>query len=240
MASLTLIQMLQEFSKRRGLPVPVIGVASQDDQTVQLIGLLNEVLEDLTTRYVGQALQKVAVWAQLGTESQGLMSVLAPFGFKWMINETFWDRDQRLPVFGPKDSVEWQTLKATPLTGPYLQYRIQGDELLLNGSITAGHTMAFEYASDWAVQAADLVTFKPFFTVDTDVSVFPTSVLLAGLNWRWRLEKGLKYAETFRDYEGKVADFNGHDGTKPTLNMNGGGCGYQPGIFVPTANWPLP
>jgi len=236
----TLLQLIQQFSARRLLPAPTIGVASQDDQILQIIGLMNEVLEDLTTRYVGTGLQKVATWTSTATEDQGPITTLAPFGFKWMINDTFWDRDVRLPVFGPKSPQEWETLKATPMTGPYLQYRIQGGNLLFNGGgIPAGHTMAFEYASDWAVRAADLITFKPWFTADTDTCLFPDNLLLSGLNWRWRLEKGLSYAEAFRDYEAKVADFNGHDGSKSEISMDGGPNGWQPGIWVPTANWNL-
>ena len=236
--SQTLLAMLQEFSARRGLPRPAIGVASQDDQVLQLVGLLNEVMEDLTTRYVGTALQKTATWASTGVESQGTLDALAPYGFKWMINETFWDRTQRLPVFGPVSPSDWETLKATPMTGPYLQYRMKEGELLLNGTLAADHTMAFEYASDWAVKSATDV-YKLLFTADTDTSVFPNNVLMAGLNWRWRNEKGLKYGEEFAAYERAVADFTGHDGTKPTISMNAENQGYKPGIYVPAGNWDI-
>lgn len=237
--SSTLLQLMQKFCLRRLLPKPAIVMASQDDQTLQLVELLNEVLEDLTTRYVGTALQKSTTWASLGTESQGVLTTLAPYGFKWMINETFWDRTARLPVFGPKTASEWETLKATPLTSPYLQYRIQGGELLVNGgALPVGHTLAFEYASDWSVY--DGAAYKASFTADTDTNVYPDSVLLAGLNWKWRLEKGLDYAEAYRTYEAQLADFTGHDGTKSVISMEGDAAGYQPGIFVPTANWPLP
>jgi len=237
--SISLLAMLQEFSARRGLPRPAIAVASQDDQILQLVGLLNEVLEDLTTRYVGTALQKTATWASTATENQGLLETLAPSGFKWMIDETFWDRTKQLPVYGPRNPQEWELAKATPMTGPYLEYRIQEGSLLLHGVPEAGHTMAFEYASDWSVKPVT-GAYKPFFTLDTDISTFPTAVLMAGLNWKWRLEKGLKYAEQFRTYETQVADFNGHDGSKPTISMNGEPDGYKPGIFIPAGNWPLP
>lgn len=240
--SSNLLAIIQEFSLRRLLPKPAIVMASQDDQTLQLVGLLNEVLEDLTTRYVGTALQKTATWLSLATESQGMIEDLAPYGFKWMINETFWDRDARLPVFGPKSAQEWETLKATPMTGPYLQYRIKEGELLFNGAaFPLNHNMAFEYASDWAVKTAGASpVYKPFFTADTDTSLFPTNVLLSGLNWKWRLEKGLSYAEAFRTYEAQFTDFAGHDGSKSPISMEGGDAGYQPGIFVPTASWPIP
>lgn len=235
--SKTLLDLIKGFSARRGLPLPTIAVGSQDDQILQIIGLLNEVLEDLTTRYVGTALQKTSTWLQLGTESQGTLESICPFGFKWVINGTFWDRSQQLPVRGPIDAQEWQDLKGRAGLGAWLQYRIVGGELLLLGSLGVGREMALEYASDWAVKAAD-GSWKAEFSVDTDTCVYPTSVLQAGLNWKWRLEKGLRYSEAFRTYETLVAEFNGHDGTKPVLRMDEGCGNARPLIFMPSVVGP--
>jgi len=232
--SATLLEIIKQFCARRSLPIPPLVMGSQDDQLLQLVGLLNEVLEDLTTRYVGEALQKQTVWLQTGTESQGKLTDLCPFGFKWIVNGTFWDRSRQLPVRGPLSAQEWADMKGRQSLGAWLQYRVMGGELLLLGELSAGPELALEYASDWAVRAADEVTWKSYFSVDTDTSSFPTSVLLAGLNWRWRLEKGFKYAEAFREYETKVAEFNGHDGSKPVLRMDGGCYSAQPIIFMPT------
>lgn len=231
--SKTLLDLIKAFSARRGLPLPTIVAGSQDDQLLQLIGLLNEVLEDLTTRYVGTALQKSATWLQTGVESQGFLGELCPYGFKWVTNGTFWDGSQQLPVRGPIDAQEWQDLKNRAGTGAWLQYRIAGGELLLIGSLATGRMMSLEYASDWAVKAAD-GTWKAEFSADTDTCVFPSAVLQAGLNWKWRLEKGLRYSEAFRTYETLVSEFNGHDGTKAVLNM-AEGCGEaRPLIFMPS------
>jgi len=230
--SKTLFQLVKDFCARRGLPVPTLVVGSQDDQLVQIVGLLNEVLEDLTTRYVGQALQKSSTWLTNGQENQGPLSGLCPFGYKWIINGTFWDRSQQLPVNGPMTAQEWQDLKGRAAYGAWLQYRIIGDELHLLGDLGSGRTMALEYASDWAVRADD-GTFKAEFSADTDTCLYPTSVLQAGLNWKWRLEKGMKYAEAFRTYETLVTEFNGHDGTKRALFMDGGDQRATPGIFMP-------
>jgi hypothetical protein len=235
----TLLQLLAEFSKRRGLPAVQVVFASGDDQTLQLAALANEVLEDLHTRGVWSKLQITALFTQTGVEDQGSMDTLAPSGFKWMLQDTFWDRTQRLPVYGPKTEQEWQALKGMPMTGPYLQYRIVGGHLLLNGALIAGHQMAFEYASDWSVLSASSAA-KQWFTADTDTCMFPDGLLLSGLNWRWRLEKGLPYAQQFNEYETKVADFKGRDATKPTIDMAAGQSnGFSPGIFVPSGNWPV-
>lgn len=234
--SMTLLQLLKEFCARRGLPMPTVVVGSGDDQLLQLMGLLNEVLEDLTTRYVGTALKKSATWDLIADENQGELETLCPYGFKWVINGTFWDRTQRLPVLGPVSEQDWAAIKATPAVGVWLQYRMMGGNLLLNGSLIAGHKLALEYASDWSIKAND-GSFKQYFSADSDVSLFPSTLLLAGLNWKWRLEKGFKYAEQFRTYEAQVSDFNGHDGTRKPLSMDGGRDSVVPGIFVPTGNW---
>jgi hypothetical protein len=234
---MTLLELIKEFSARRGLPVPTLVMGSQDDQLLQLVGLLNEVLEDLTTRYVGTALQKQASWTLLNSESQGKIRTLCPYGFKWLINNTFWDRSQQQLVRGPVSPPDWQASKASNTVGVWLQYRLMGEELLMQGALASGHLMALEYASDWAVKASDGITYKPRFTADTDTCVFPSTVLLAGLNWKFRLEKGLKYAEAFRSYEVALTEFNGHDGSKAVLSMDGGCGNARPGIMIPTGNW---
>jgi hypothetical protein len=230
--SRTLLENVKQFCLRRGLPLPTLVMGSQDDQLLQIVGLANEVLEDLHTRYVGTALQKVATWEQKATESQGTLDALCPFGYKHIINRTFWDLGQSLPVQGPITADEWSARKGSANLGAWLSYRIMGGELLLLGTTQAGAQMRLEYASDWAVKAAD-GSWKDQFTADTDTCVFPDAIILAGLNWRWRLEKGLKYAEAFREYEVKVAEFNGHDGSKPTLHMDGGCDGVRPFVMMP-------
>lgn len=236
---MTLLQIVQEFCRRQGLTVPSIVMASQDDQLVQLVGLANEVCEDLVRRHSWTDLQYQTTFTSVAAESQGAITTLAPNAFLKILNETIYDRTERLPIYGPRNPSDWQALKALPNTGPYYQYRIQNGLLKINPAMVAGHTIAFEYASEGVVNAAD-GTVKAYFTADDDTFVLNKTLLIAGLRWRWKEEKGLPYLETFRAYEAVVAEAAGSDGTKATLFMDGTTGRPEPGIFVPAGSWSIP
>jgi hypothetical protein len=237
--SLSILEVAKEFSRRQGLPVPNVGFSSQDDGILQILGLANKVVEDLLTRRTWTDFQKETTWTLTGLEDQGSLDTLAPYGYKWMIKDTFWDRTRRLPITGPVNASEWQMIKGVPMTSPWLRYRIRGRDLLLTGSITAGHTVAFEYASDWGVKDSG-GAYKKFFTADSDVFQLNESLLLAGLEWMWLNKKGFAYSEQFRSYEILVAEYGGHDGTKPTLHMDGAPSSVQPAVVIPVGDWQLP
>lgn len=234
----TMLGIVQEFCTRRGLPVPSIVMTSQDDQFLQLKALLHQVLEDLGTRKVWQKVTKEATFVTVDGEDQGSLDTIAP-GMKWIVNNTFWNRTRRLPVYGPRNAQEWAALKGSPMTGPFMQYRLRGGNLLLNGGFSAGESLAFEYASDYLIQSSG-GTYKQYFSQDDDKALIADAVLLAGLTWMWKEAKGFKYAEDFRRYESLVADMAGHDSPKPTVSMDGGTGQFAPGVMIPTGNWKLP
>lgn len=241
---MTLLEIVKEFCRRTGLTVPSIVATSQDDGSLQLMGLLNEVLDDLVPRSTWTALERSVVFPSVAGEDQGALETLAPYGFRWVTNDTIFDRTRRLPVFGPRGPEYWQAVKALPFSGPYYQYRIQQGRLLILPDMPAGHTMAFEYQSNWAVRDPTLVdpapgAYKIWFTKDTDICLMPDPLILAGLRWAWKKEKGMRFDADFSKYENMVAEYQGHDGTKPNLNMNGPCDTIQPGIWIPSGNWPL-
>lgn len=238
---MTLLQIVQEFCQRNGLTVPQIVMSSQDDQLTQIVGLANEICEDLVRRHSWTSLQYEAVFTSVAGADQGAITDLAPNAYLKILNETIFDRTRRLPVFGPRSPQQWQVLKALPMAGPFYQYRIQQGRLKINPDMPAGHIMAFEYASEGVVQdnSTATPTVKAFFTRDDDTFLLDKSLLLLGLRWRWKEEKGLPYMESFRLYEAAVAEAAGADGTKQPMSMNEGSGMIQPGVFVPAGNWSI-
>ena len=234
---MTLLEIVQKFTARRGLPFAGSVVSSQDEQLLQLAGLLDEVLEDLVARPTWTGLLREAVFISTGVEDQGLISALAP-GFKYLLPQTIFNRTTRLPLLGPVSPSTWQFEKAISQTRPLTEYRIRDGKLLLRPVPVAGHTIAFEYASNFPVVDAEGVP-KPYFTRDSDTCLLDEAVLLAGLTWIWRKEKGLSYAEDFRRYESLLVNSAGRDGSKPTLSMDSEPGPIRPGIVIPQSSWRL-
>ena len=235
---MTLLQIVQRFCERTNLPSPATVYGSSDPQVVQLKALLEEVGIDLSGRGAWQGITFEATHTTLAAEDQGAMTAIATNGFRYVKNQTIWDRTLRLPVLGPMSPQEWQSLKALVVNGPRYRFRIRGGKLLSNPAPTAGNTWAFEYVSVNWILGADLTTYKQFFTLDTDTVLLPDFIVLQGLRWVWKREKGLSYDEDFRTYELMVKDALGRDGGKPIIRMDEDGWnGPKPGIWVPSGSW---
>ena len=238
---MTMLTTVQYFCRRTGLPVPTTVMGSTDSQVLQVLALLEEEGNDLAKRGPWQAITFEATHTTVATESQGAMTTIATNGFSYLKNNTMWDRTDDLPVIGPLDDQEWQTIKAVTVTGPRYQFRIRGGLLLVNPTPAASHTWAFEYVSKNWILGADGTTYKQYFTLDTDTLLLPEELLIMGLRWRWKKEKGLQYTEDFNTYELQVNDAFGRDGGKRNLHMDDyPSQGARPGIFVPQGPWSLP
>ena len=235
---MSLLTTVQYFCRRTDIPVPSTVYGTTDPQVLQVMALLEEEGNDLASRGSWQGITFEASHTTVATESQGAISTIASNGFRYIKNQTIWDRTNRLPVLGPMDSQEWQTLKAIVTTGPRFRFRIRGGLLLSNPVPTAGYSWYFEYVSKNWILGVNGTTYKQYFTLDTDTILLPEELVLMGLRWRWKKEKGFEYAEDMRTYEMQVKDAMGRDGGKSILHMDDAAwTGPQPGVFVPSGNW---
>lgn len=235
---MSLLTIIKNFCQRQLLPEPATVMGTTDQQILQVKALLEEEGMDLGKRGIWERMVYEASLTTVATESQGAITTIATNGFSFIRNQTIWDRTSRLPIVGPIGSSEWQGIKAVITSGPRFQFRIRGGNLLINPVPPAGLSWFFEYVSKNWILGADLVTFKQYFTLDTDEVLFPEELALLGLRWRWKKEKGLEYAEDMRTYEMQVVDAIGRDGMKPILEMDRQVHQHKrPGIFIPQGNW---
>ena len=238
---MSLLTTIQYVCGRTNVPVPssVMGAVT-DTQVLQLLRLLEEEGTDLSKRGTWQGITFEATHTTIAAEDQGALTTIATNGFNYIKPDTFWNRTDKLPVIGPLSDTQWSALKAVTTAGPRYQYRIRGGKLLILPTPTASLSWAFEYASKNWILGADGTTYKQFFTLDTDTILLPEDLVIMGLRWRWKKEKGLEYAEDFRTYETQVKDALGRDGGKPTLSMQDGSRDVRPGVYVPSMSWNLP
>ncbi len=235
---MSMLEIVQRHCKRSNIPSPTSVLGSTDDQVLQILALLEEEGSDLASRGEWQILINEATLTTLAAESQGDINTIAANGFRYIKNMTIWDRTDNLPVL-VIDAVDWQAEKGFAATAPRYRARIRGDNLISTPSPSAGNTWAFEYISKNWILGADGTTYSQYFNLDTDVPLLPKEILLKGLRWRWKKEKGLEYAEDFSSYEYMVKDALSRQGLKQVLNMSDGDQGKSPGIVVNQGNWVL-
>lgn len=237
---LPLLTIVQQFCLRTGIPSPLTAVGSQDPQILQIVALLNEEFEEVSTRYTWQALRKEFSFVTIATSDQGDLDTLLGFPVNFIENDVMWNTDTRLPIFGPVGVQRWEQYRALPITGTLIQYRIQGGRLLFYPlDVPVGNTIIGAAAMRYAVadNTGSSPVYKQFFTKDNDVCVFPDALMLASIRWRWKREKGLTYAEDFTRYENIVADQMARDGTGNIVDMAEDSSNFGPGILVPSGSW---
>ena len=238
--ALTLLQIVQMFSMRTGIASPSFVAGNLDKGVSQLQGLIGEVLEELVQRQTWAGVIREALFNTVAAEDQGAITTIAPSGFRWILNETIFDRTRKLPIFGPVSPSDWQALLALPSSGPFSRYRLVRGRLLINPTPPAAHACAFDYSSNFCVNSA-AGQAKDYPTADSDTFLLEDAVILAGLRWKWKYEKGLEYSEDFNRFEEFVNNSASRDGTKPQLSMDEGQTrNITPGIFIPSGNWNVP
>lgn len=234
---MTMLTLVQRFCKRTQLAVPSTVFGTTDDQVQQILALLEEEGTDLSGRGDWESLIFEATHTSLAAESQGDITSIATNNFRHFKDGTAWDRTENLPL-NVIDGQDWQAEKGFSTTSPRFRIRIRGGELLSTPTPPAGNTWAFEYVSwNWILDN-DGSTYKQYFTEDTDTMLLPEPILLAGLRWRWKKEKGLDYEEDFNTYELMVKDALGRSGLNKTLKMDEEDY-HGPGVIVSQGSWDL-
>lgn len=235
------IEIVRRACKSVGIPSPSTAVGSGDLQVVQILELLNEEGMELSAEIAWESLTREATFTTVATESQGTVESIigTANNYRYILNDTIFNRSRREPIFGPKAPRDWQAQKSLNVTGPWPQYRIRGGEMLFDPVPTAGEDCYFEYITKNWVKSSDGLSQRESVENDEDVFLLPGDVLLLGVQWRWLEAKGLDYSQKFDSYSRRVADAKARDGTHRTLSLDGTGDRFRAGTFVSIGSWDL-
>jgi hypothetical protein len=237
---MSLLTIIQYHAGRTNIPVPSAVMANiADTQILQMVRLLEEEGTDLSKRGDWEGITFETTHTTTAAEDQGAMTTLSTNGFRSIKNKTFWDRSSNLPVKGPLSPTQWQRVKGMSSSLSRYHYRIRAGKLLITPTPPADLTFAWEYRSKNWILGADGSTYKQYFTLDTDTILLPEDLVILGLRWRWKKEKGLEYSEDFNSYEAQVKQALGEDGGKPDLHMDSDTERASFGIVVPEMSWDL-
>jgi len=105
-----------------------------------------------------------------------------PAGYDRMISDTNWDRTDHWRNIGTKSSQDWQFLQGGIISiGPRERYRIYNGKFRIFQALTTVYNFSFEYVSNyWVCATGSSEGTKKEYTADTDTSVFPDDLMMAG------------------------------------------------------------
>ena len=164
-----------------------------------------------------------------------------PSDFDRMISDTNWDRTNHWRNLGTKTSQEWQWLQGGIISvGPRERYRIYNNRLRIFQALTSIYTFAFEYVSNyWVMSSGATAGDKSAFTADTDTTIFPDDLMLAGLKFYFLKAKKLDYSVELGEFMRALSYTKAQDVPVPAQSLAPIGMNPLVGPWsVQDGNWP--
>jgi hypothetical protein len=215
----TPLQIIGQAAAELGLPVPPAAVTSREATAVQLLALLNRAGYELTLAHEWQSLNRLAtITTVAGQSAYDLPSDLAR-----IINQTIWSSGSLQPVTGPLSSQRWEAqTKGVTNAGPYLGFRISGNQLVLNPAPAASDlTITFEYISNgWVQSYLDPSVYGPIVTNDQDTIIFDLFLMVAFLKLKMWEAKGLDTTALEKDFSRLFGMLTSADKSAPKLSIS--------------------
>jgi len=153
-----------------------------------------------------------------------------PTDFGSMIDQSFWNRTNTMPVGGPLSAQEWQYLKAratgvvfTVLFRPY-QNTIQ---LYPDTDTPGGYDLYYQYRSTyWVAVTGSTTPTKSAPTVNSDVILFDPNLVMRGLKLAFLRAKGFDSQAAKEDFDATYDSATGNAISSPVLSIGPGRLGY--------------
>lgn len=190
-----------------GFLIPSGYANSPNPDDVQLLHLANAASDEI--REIG--LTGARKFASVALDGSGSYSL--PSDFHAYIPDTAWIGSRKVDV--PVTPQEWAQLLANGL-GLYEQRARFIDAVKMLGEVS-GETLTYEYVSAFPWQS-DAMLAKELATADTDVWLLDRRLLVAGVKWRWKKEKGVEdWSTDMQIAQRYLNTLRGRDGGSKTL-----------------------
>lgn len=231
---MSLLTITRNAAIKIGVNVPSSVIDNTDQEIIELLAFAQEEGKELARRHDWQILRKEKTFTTLATEAQEAL----PSDFGRFVNETFWNRTRKHPLFGPLTPQEWQYNKnwaSSPVTD---SFTVRGGLILIDPTPTAGETMAYEYISKNFCQSSG-GTVQSAWAADDDTGILDEYLIELGVIARFKLSKGLDATADVAKYDTQVMLLSGQERPKARINMASMGPRVGPNVIVPEGDWSL-
>jgi hypothetical protein len=164
-----------------------------------------------------------------------------PDGYDRMISDTNWDRTDHWRNLGTKSSQDWQFLQGGIISiGPRERYRIYNNKFRIFQALTTVYNFSFEYVSNyWVCATGSDQGTKAAYTLDTDTSIFPDDLMLAGLKFYFLKAKKLDFTVELGEFMRTLSYCKAQDVPVSAMSLAPVGMNQLVGPWsVQDGNWP--
>jgi len=202
-------------------------VASTEDVYVQLLALLNGCGQELCELNNWQMMTRTyEIVTQDGDDGEYDL----PNDFSHMIDQTGWDRKNRIAAYGPLSPQDWSYLRGRDLVSStiYVSFRIwEGKMRVLPAPPPPDIPITFEYQStSWVKQAIDDEPTRDTVGTGSDIILFPPLLISKMLKMKWLQAKGFNSAAAAMEFDTLLGSLIGKDTGADVLSASKSGRQY--------------
>lgn len=224
---LTVNEILNDVAVESGINSDVDPAGSQDDSFVQLKTLFNTAGMQMVKLHEWQALQKhYSLTTQPGDSGEYDL----PADFDRMIDQTGWDRTNRVAIGGPLSSQDWAYLEGRDLVSQsiYASFKLEQRKLrLFPQPPPVGLNVSFTYMSrSWLQSPNDPSLSYDRIKTGSDVCLIDGLLMTLYLKVRFKTAKGFQTADDKLELDSIFNAIIGQDEGAPVLSAGGNSRGF--------------
>ncbi len=195
-----------------GLNADINPVGSTDEAFIQLRGLLDSCGQELVELWPWQIMNRPFGF----TTAEGDTGVYdLPDDFSAMIDQTGWDRTNRVAVGGPLSNQDWAYLAGRDLVSQsiYASFKLENNKLeLYPQPPPVGLEITFDYMSRaWVAEAADTENRHDTVQVGSDIILYEPILIVKFLKVKMLEAKGFDASAARNEFEVMMDSRTGKD-----------------------------
>lgn len=198
-------------------------VTDTDEAFIQLVGLLNSAGQELCELHPWQSLVKEYSITTTGNDD-GTYNL--PDDFNYMIDQTGWDRTNRVAIGGPLSAQDWTYLVGRDLVSQsiYASFRqVDGKLDLYPQPPPDGLQLTFEYIGrNWLTEAGQSSPNRDTIGAGNDVCVLDPLLTIKFLKLKWLSAKGFDIQGAALEFDTLFGSRTGKSEGAPILSASRG------------------
>lgn len=222
---MSLLTICQNVANAIPIEVPSVIVGNAAETASLLLACAQHAGKQLARRPKNGWLDMVVEYTFSTVASQADYNL--PSDFKWLVQDTLWDRSNYEEMRGPLTPQQWQEYKSSVLATTnttWKRYRIRNvsgtTKFSIHPTPGAVENLVFVYVSkNWCESSGG--TGQAAWAADTDTGILDEYLIELDAKWRMMNRLGMAYDEEYEEAQREISQAIARDGGAPKLLISG-------------------